>query len=49
MLTEGCNAITAKPNARIMVMTMKKTFRPQSLPEGLNQINRIPENVKATR
>lgn len=28
-------------------MTMKKTFRPQSWPEGLNQMNRIPENVNA--
>lgn len=37
----------ANANARIMLMTMKKTFRPQSWPEGLNQMNRIPENVNA--
>lgn len=48
-LTEGFKAITAKTNARIMVMTMKNTFRPQSWPEGLNHTNRIPENVNAAR
>lgn len=47
MLTAGCNAITANTNAKIMVMTMKKTLRPQSLPDGLNQMNKIPENTNA--
>lgn len=47
MLTVGCNAIIPNTNARIMVMTMKKTLRPQSSPEGLNQMNRIPENANA--
>lgn len=47
ILTVGCSAITANANARIMVMTMKKTLRPQSLPEGLNQMNRMPENANA--
>jgi hypothetical protein len=49
ILTAGCNAITAKANARIMVMTMKKTLRPQSCPDGLNHIKRMPENVNAAR
>ena len=47
ILTVGCNAITANANARTMVMTMKKTLRPQSLPEGLNQMNRMPKNANA--
>jgi hypothetical protein len=47
MLTAGCNAIIPNTNARIMVMTMKKILRPQSWPEGLNQMNRIPETVNA--
>jgi hypothetical protein len=47
MLTVGCKAIIPNANARIMDMTMKKTFRPQSWPEGLNQMNRIPENANA--
>lgn len=49
VLTEGCKAITAKTNARIIVMTIKNTFRPQSFPDGLNHMNRIPENVNAAR
>lgn len=30
LLTAGCRAIIASANARTMVMTMKKTLRPQS-------------------
>ena len=48
-LTAGCSAIIANANARIIVMTMKKTLRPQSWPEGLNQMNRIPEKANAAR
>lgn len=43
--TFGCKAITANANARIMVITMKNTFSPQSCPEGLNHINKIPEKA----
>lgn len=44
MLTAGCNAITAN-ETRVRAMTMKETLGLQSRPEGLNQMNRIPENV----
>lgn len=30
-------------NARTMVVTMKKILRPQSSPDGLNHMKRIPE------
>lgn len=43
--TFGCKAITANAKARIMVITMKNTFSPQSCPEGLNHINKIPEKT----
>lgn len=43
--TCGCNTITANAKARIMVITMKKTLRLQSWPEGLNQMKRIPEKT----
>ena len=46
-VTFGCNAITPNEKARVMVMTRKKTLRPQSWPEGLNQINRSPEIANA--
>lgn len=49
ILTLGCNAITANENARTMVMTIKKILRPQSSPEGLNQMNIMPEIVNAAR
>lgn len=39
----------AKAKARMKFVTRKKTLRPQSFPEGLNQMNRSPVNVNAPR
>ena len=47
--TFGCRAMIAKAKARMKFVTRKKMLRPQSFPEGLNQMNRIPVNVNAPR
>lgn len=43
----GWRAIMANESARIIVMTRKKMFKPQSLPDGLNHIKSSPETVNA--
>jgi len=43
----GCKATMANTKARIMVMTRKKILMPQSYPEGLNQMKRIPDTANA--